>query len=76
MIRNLMIRKMILPKLTWILFVAARLCAADPRNGVGRVVSADSALDPARVSSLPLKARACMLYGKLRRARLSTEGLT
>jgi hypothetical protein len=49
MIRKIMIRKITLLKLTWILFVAVRLCAADRRVGDWRLVSADSALDPPRV---------------------------
>jgi hypothetical protein len=44
-----MIHKLTILKLTWIVVVAARLCAADPRIGAWKLVSADSALDPPRV---------------------------
>jgi hypothetical protein len=45
----IMLRKSAMLKLTWILLAAARLCAADPRVGAWKLVSADSALDPSRV---------------------------
>jgi hypothetical protein len=44
-----MIRKLTMLKLMWIVVVATRLWAADPRIGDWKLVSADSALDPARV---------------------------
>jgi hypothetical protein len=44
-----MIRKSTMLKLAWIVLVAARLYAADPRIGAWKLVSADSALDPPRV---------------------------
>ena len=44
-----MIRKSMMLKLTWIVVAFARLCAADPRIGAWKLVSADSALDPPRV---------------------------
>src|ERR1700733_16153713 len=44
-----MIRKLTMLKRPWIVFVAARLFAADPRIGAWKVVSPDSALDPPRV---------------------------
>jgi hypothetical protein len=47
-----MIRKLTMRKLAWIGFVAVRLCAADPRVGTWKLVSADSALDPPRELSI------------------------
>jgi hypothetical protein len=44
-----MIRKSTMLKLTWIVVMAAKLYAADPRIGAWKLVSADSALDPPRV---------------------------
>ena len=44
-----MIRKLTMLKLTWIVVIAAKLFAADPRIGAWKLVSADSALDPPRV---------------------------
>jgi len=52
-----MIRKSTMLKLTWIVVVSARLCAADPRIGAWKLVSADSALDPRECSSLRLKGK-------------------
>jgi hypothetical protein len=47
-----MIRKSTMLKLTWIVVAFARLCAADPRIGAWKLVSANSALDPPRVLSI------------------------
>lgn len=47
-----MIRKLTMLKLIWIMVVAARLWAADPRIGTWKLVSANSALDPPRVLSI------------------------
>jgi len=47
-----MIRKLAMLKPIWIVVVAARLWAADPRIGTWKLVSADSALDPPRVLSI------------------------
>jgi hypothetical protein len=46
------IGKFTMRKLTWIVVVAARLSAADPRLGTWELVSADSALDPPRELSI------------------------
>jgi hypothetical protein len=43
-----MVTKLTMLKLIWIV-VAVRFCAADPRIGAWKLVSADSALDPPRV---------------------------
>jgi hypothetical protein len=47
-----MIRKTTMLKVTWIVVVSVRLCAADPRIGTWKLVSANSALDPPRVLSI------------------------
>jgi hypothetical protein len=44
-----MIRKLTMLTLTWIVVIAAKLFAADPRIGAWKLVSADSALDPPRM---------------------------
>jgi hypothetical protein len=47
-----MIRPCSVLKLMWIVFVSAKLFAADPRIGTWKLVSADSHLDPPRVLSI------------------------
>jgi len=51
-LREFVPSRLTLLTLTWVVVVAARFCAADPRVGNWKLVAADSTLDPPRVLSI------------------------